>query len=77
MVSVIGVTVPAVTLNVKVVLEPGATLEFVQPIDPVVVQDHPPEATGVKETKVVLAGNTSAIVAVAQLLGPLFVTVCV
>jgi hypothetical protein len=56
-------------------MEPGATLGFVQLIEPVVVQVQPAGA-GVKENKVVLAGYASVNVAVPQLLGPLLVTTC-
>jgi len=62
------------TGNVNV--DPGATLGFVQLIDPVVVQVHP-AGTGVSDTNVVLAGIPSVNVAVLQLLGPLLVTTCV
>jgi hypothetical protein len=70
-------TVPAVTLSTtgNELMEPGATLGFVQLIDPVVVQAHP-GGTGLKETNVVWAGNASVNVAVPQLLGPLLVTTC-
>jgi hypothetical protein len=57
-------------------MEPGATLGFVQLIEPVVVQVHPAGA-GLKENKVVSAGYASVNVAVPQLLGPLLVTTCV
>lgn len=79
-VSVMSVpaAVPAFTVTTtgNVLVEPGATLGFEQLMEPVVVQVHP-AGTGVRETKVVLAGNASVKVAVAQLLGPVLVTTCV
>jgi hypothetical protein len=78
-VSVMSVpaAVPAftVTFTGNVLEEPGATVGFVQVMDPVVVQVHP-AGTGVREVNVVLAGNASVKVAEAQLLGPLLVTTC-
>jgi hypothetical protein len=70
--------VPATTVTTtgNVLVEPGATLGFVQLMDPVVVQVHP-AGTGVSDTNVVLFGNASVNVAPAQLLGPLLVTTCV
>lgn len=66
---------PISTVTVKVLLAPGAIVEFVQLIEPVVVQVHP---AGVgMETNVVFVGTASVNVALAQLLGPLFATVCV
>jgi hypothetical protein len=69
--------VPAVTVSTtgNELMEPGATLGFVQLIEPVVVQVHPAGA-GLKENKVVLAGKASVNAAVPQLLGPLLVTTC-
>ena len=79
-VSVMSVpaTVPAFTFTItgKVEVDPGATLGLVQLIDPAVVQVHP-AGTGLSETKVVLAGNASVKVALAQLLGPGLVTIWV
>jgi hypothetical protein len=74
-VMTVPAVVPAVTFTTtgKVLVEPGATLGFVQLIDPTVVQVHP-AGTGLNETKVVFAGIASVNVAEAQLLGPLFVT---
>ena len=70
--------VPAFTLTTtgNVLVEPGATLGFVQLIDPAVVQLHP-AGTGVNDTNVVFAGNASVKVALMQLLGPPLVTTCV
>jgi hypothetical protein len=67
--------VPAVTVTTtgNVLVEPGATLGLEQLMDPVVVQVHP-AGTGLRETKVVLAGMASVKVAVLQLLGPELVT---
>ena len=70
--------VPAFTFTItgKVLDEPGATLGFVQLIDPVVVHVHP-AGTGLSDTNVVFAGNDSVNVALVQLLGPPLVTTCV
>ena len=67
--------VPAFTFTTtgKVLDEPGATLGFVQLIDPAVVHVHP-AGTGLSDTNVVFAGNASVNVALVQLLGPPFVT---
>jgi len=77
-VMMVPATVPAVTFTItgKVELDPGTTVGLVQLMDPAVVQVHP-AGTGVSETKVVLAGIASVNVALAQLLGPVFVTTCV
>ena len=74
---VIGVVTPAftVTTTENELVDPGATMEFVQLMDPAVVQSHP--AAGVIEKNVVLAENGSVNDAVLQLLGPLLVTTCV
>jgi hypothetical protein len=71
--------VPAFTFTTtgNVPMEPGATLGFVQLMVGVkVVHDHP-GGTGASETNVVFAGIVSVKVALAQLLGPEFVTVWV
>ena len=77
-VIIVPEAVPAFTLTTtgKVLDEPGATLGFVQLIDPAVVQLHP-AGTGVNDTNVVFAGNASVKVALMQLLGPPLVTTCV
>jgi hypothetical protein len=74
-VIIVPVPVPAITLTTtgNVLVEPGATLGFVQLIDPAVVQAHPP-GTGASDTNVVFAGNASVKVALVQLLGPPLVT---
>jgi len=74
-VMMVPAAVPAVTVTTtgKVLVEPGATLGFVQLMDPVVVQVHP-AGTGARETNVVLAGIASVNVSVLQLLGPVLVT---
>jgi hypothetical protein len=66
---------PTCTVTVNVLLAPGAMVVFVQLIEPVVVQVQP-EGVGI-ETNVVLVGIASVNVALAQLLGPAFVTICV
>jgi hypothetical protein len=71
-----GVIAGTVTTTGNVLVEPGATLGFVQLMDPVVVQVHP-AGTGVSDVNVVLFGNDSVKVAPEQLLGPLLVTTCV
>jgi hypothetical protein len=70
--------VPAFTLTTtgNVPVEPGATLGFVQLIDPTVVHVHP-AGTGLSDTNVVFVGNPSVNVAFVQLLGPPLVTTCV
>jgi hypothetical protein len=75
---VIGVVVPVLTATTtgKELVEFGATLGFVQLMEPVVVQVQP-AGTVVSETNVVLVGIASVNVAVLQLLGPLLVTTCV
>jgi hypothetical protein len=77
-VMIVPEAVSAFTLTTtgKVLDEPGATLGFVQLIDPAVVQVHP-AGTGVIDTNVVFAGNASMKVALVQLLGPPLVTTCV
>jgi hypothetical protein len=77
-VMIVPEAVPAITLNTtgKVLDEPGATLGFVQLIDPAVVQVQP-AGTGLSDTNVVFAGNPSVKVALVQLLGPPLVTTCV
>jgi hypothetical protein len=63
------------TVTVNVLEAPGAMVDSVQLIEPVVVQVHP---AGVgMETNVVFAGIASVNVPPAQLLGPLFVITCV
>jgi hypothetical protein len=75
---IVPAAVPAFTLTTtgNVLEVPGATLGFVQLIDPAVVHVHP-AGTGLSDTNVVLAGNPSVNVALVQLLGPPFVTTCV
>jgi hypothetical protein len=75
---IVPAAVPALTVTTtgNVLIEPGATVGLVQLMDPAVVQVHP-VGTGLSETKVVLAGNASVNVALAQLLGPELVTTCV
>jgi hypothetical protein len=77
-VMIVPAAVPALTVTTtgNVLIEPGATVGLVQLMDPAVVQVHP-VGTGLSETKVVLAGNASVNVALAQLLGPELVTTCV
>ena len=77
-VMIVPAAVPPATVTTtgKVAVVPGATLEFVQLMDPVVVQVQP-AGTGVSDTKVVFAGKASVKVTLAQLLGPWLVTVCV
>jgi UDP-3-O-[3-hydroxymyristoyl] glucosamine N-acyltransferase len=77
-VMIVPAAVPALTVTTtgNVLIEPGATVGLVQLMDPAVVQIHP-VGTGLSETKVVLAGNASVNVALAQLLGPELVTTCV
>ena len=77
-VMIVPAAVPAFTLNTtgKVLEEAGATLGFVQLMVPTVVHVQP-AGTGLRETNVVLAGKFSVNVALEQLLGPPFVTVCV
>jgi hypothetical protein len=77
-VIIVPEAVPAFKLTTtgKVLDEPGATLGFVQLIDPAVVQVHP-AGTGLSDTNVVFTGNASVKVALAQLLGPPLVTTCV
>jgi hypothetical protein len=77
-VMIVPAAVPTFTFTTtgKVDVAPGATLGFVQLIDPAVVHVHP-AGTGLSETNVVFAGNASVNVALAQLLGPPFFTVCV
>jgi hypothetical protein len=74
-VMMVFAAVPAATVTTtgNVLVEPGATLGLEQLMDPAVVQVHP-AGTGVRETKVVLAGIDSVKVAVLQLLGPELVT---
>ena len=69
--------VPAftVTTTVKVLTVPGAKLGLVQPAAKE-VQVHPAGGP-LYELKVVFAGTASLKVTVAQLLGPILVTVCV
>jgi hypothetical protein len=61
------------TTTGKLLDEPGATLGFVQLIDPAVVQVHP-AGTGLNDRNVVFTGNASVKVALVQLLGPPLVT---
>jgi len=77
-VIIVPEAVPAFTLTTtgKVLGEPGATLGFVQLIDPTVVQVHP-AGTGLSDTNVVFTGKASVKVALVQLLGPPLVTTCV
>jgi len=77
-VMMVPAAVPAFTVTTigNVLVEPGATLGFVQLMEPLVVQVHP-VGTGVSETKVVLAGMASLKLTVLQLLGPVLVTTCV
>jgi hypothetical protein len=60
-------------------VEPGGTLGFVQEIGAALgqVQVPPPVVVTAADTNVVFAGVGSVKVAVAQLLGPLLVIVCV
>jgi hypothetical protein len=75
---IVPAAVPAVTVTTtgKVLVEPGATLGFVQLMPPVVVHVHP-EGTELSDTNVVPVGIASVKVAVLQLLGPLLVTTCI
>jgi hypothetical protein len=59
---------------VNVLLAPGAIVGFVQLMEPVVVQVQP-EGEVKGRTRVVLVGIASVKVALAQLLGPLLVTI--
>jgi hypothetical protein len=74
---IVPAAVPAVTVTTtgKVLVEPGATLGFVQLMPPV-VHVHP-EGTELSDTNVVPVGIASVKVAVLQLLGPLLVTTCI
>ncbi len=76
-VMMVPAVVPAFTFttNVNVLVELGATVGSEQLIGPDVVQVHPADPEN--ELKLVFVGMGSAKVAVEQLLGPLFVTVCV
>lgn len=76
-VMMVPAVVPAFTFttNVNVLVEFGATVGSEQLIAPDVVQVHPADPEN--ELKVVFVGMGSVKVAVEQLLGPLFVTVCV
>ena len=78
-VSVITVpaAVPALTFTTTGKLaEPGAKLGFVQVI--VAPNTHAqPAGTGLRETKVVLAGTVCVKLALVAVLGPALVTVCV
>jgi hypothetical protein len=77
-VMIVPAAVPAFTLTTtgNVLEVPGATLGFVQLIDPVVVHVHP-AGTKLSDTNVVFAGNPSLNVALLQLPGPPLVTTCV
>ena len=77
-VIIVPTAVPAVTFTTtgNELVVPGAKLESVQLMEPVVVQVHP-TGTGVSDTNVVLAGIASVNVAPLQLLGPELVTTCV
>jgi hypothetical protein len=76
-VMMVPAAVPAstVTTTVKVLTVPGAKLGLVQP-EAKEVQVHPAGAP-LYELKVVFAGTASLKVTLAQLLGPVLVTVCV
>ena len=80
-VMIVPAAVPSVTVYFAVMVtdEPGGTLGFVQATGPVFghVQVPPPVVTAATDVNVVLAGVASWNVAVEQLLGPLFVIVCV
>lgn len=67
---------PISTVTVNVLLAPGATVGIVQLIEPVVVQVQPAGAVNGR-TRVVFVGIASVNVPLAQLLGPLLVTICV
>ena len=60
-------------------VDPGGTLGLEHEAGPVGLHVHvpPPVVTADAETNIVLAGVGSVSVAVLQLLGPLFVTICV